>query len=191
MTLPRLILALSSLPLAACSEPSAADAGIDAIYYDGGCTARYVQHALTPGLHVEADASIAWSTNPPSSGTHFGLWVRWGVHTEVVPRGNYVHNEEHGGVVVLYRCIAPDCAPTRTALEAFVNGLPPEPECMGMGSSRRIVLTEDPLIDTPIAAAAWGFTYHADCFDEPSLRAFVLARTGLAPENTCAQGVGP
>lgn len=187
----RSLAALVFLLVGACAEPVTHDAGSDGTSGEVGCGARYEQHPPDPGLHVEPDASITWSTNPPSSGTHFAVWARWGIHQEIVPRGHYVHNLEHGGVAVLYRCIAPDCRPTQTALEALVRGLPPEPRCTGSGVPRRIVLTEDPLIDSPVAAASWGFTYRADCFDEGSLRAFILAHTGMAPEDECAEGAYP
>lgn len=182
---------------AACSDAPQGDGGIDGgndvtpIFADAGCMANYAQWPQDPGLHVDTDASITWSTNPPSSGTHFPIWAHWGVHSEVVPRGYYVHNEEHGGVVVLYRCIAADCATTRQQLEAFVASLPAEAACASAGVHRRIVLTEDPLIDSPIAAAAWGYTYRAQCFDDYSLRAFVLARTGMGPEQECLDGFYP
>jgi hypothetical protein len=181
--------------LAACDGGGPSDGGLDAseapIFTDAGCGAHYASYPPDPGLHTDLDASITWSTNPPSSGTHFPIWAKWGVHTEIVPRGYYVHNEEHGGVVLLYRCIAPDCAQLRQQLETFVNGLPGEPQCASSGVARRVVLTEDPLIDSPVAAAAWGYVYKADCVDEPSLRAFVLARIGRGPEDLCTEGFYP
>src|SRR5439155_25339824 len=109
---------------------------------------------------------------------------------EVVPRGHWVHNLEHGGVAVLYRCDG-NCGPTRAALEAFVRSLPPEAACAGSGVARRIVLTQDPLLAVPVAAASWGWTYRARCVDAPSLTAFVLARTGHAPEDFCSEGSYP
>jgi hypothetical protein len=162
------------------------------IFTDAGCGARYESFVPDPGIHYPDDAGLTWSTNPPSSGPHYDVWGVWGVHTTPLPRGNYVHNLEHGGVVVLYRCDG-DCTALRTQLTDLVNGLDPEPMCvaLGMGVPRRIVLTEDPLIDAPVAAASWGWTYHANCFDAPSLTAFILARTGHATEDTCYQGYVP
>lgn len=166
----------------------AGDAG-PAPFSDAACgfvTARF--DPPMPGVHVAEGTPISWNSNPPSSGTHFPVWAHWGVHTDVVPRGYYVHNLEHGGVALLYRCDG-DCSAVRRDLEAIVRALPPEPACGGTG--RRVLLTEDPLLDAPVAAAAWGYTYRAMCVDPVSLQSFILGRTGMAPEDLCADGDYP
>jgi hypothetical protein len=185
-------LAPLAIALAACGTDNSGDASLDAgvLFSDAPCNATYRTEDQAAGIHVSEDAAVMYATNPPSSGPHYPDWATWGVHTDIVPREYYVHNEEHGGVIVLYRCDA-DCTAIRAQLTAFVMSLPPEPTCMGTGVTRRIVLTEDPLIDTPVAAAAWGWTYHAQCFDMGSLFAFVHARTGHAPEDFCSQGTYP
>ena len=53
----------------------------------------------------------------------------------------------------------------------------------------RFVLTPDPLIDHPVAACAWGWTYNADCLDLPTLEEFAKAHYGQAPENFCTNGI--
>ena len=53
----------------------------------------------------------------------------------------------------------------------------------------RTVISPDPLITTPIAAAAWGFVYRAECIDLPSLKAFAAAHVAHGPENVCGNGV--
>jgi hypothetical protein len=176
----------------AWDDADAAPADDVILFQDASCGASYAEHTPDPGVHVDFDADITWDTNPPSSGPHYPVWAHWGVHTETLPRGYYVHNEEHGGVVVLYNCsMLADCAATSAALQAWVLSLPPEPMCMGTGVSRRIVLTRDDLIDTPVAAAAWGWTYAANCVDTPSLAAFVFGRTGHGPEDFCDDGYYP
>jgi hypothetical protein len=46
----------------------------------------------------------------------------------------------------------------------------------------------DPLIDVPIAAASWGWTYRAQCLDVPSLTQFAKERVAQGTEDTCAAG---
>jgi hypothetical protein len=164
------------------------------IFTDAACGAMYQRHNPEPGVHVEVGTTITWNTNPPSSGAHFPIWARWGVHNAVLPRGHWVHNLEHGGVAVLYRCDG-DCTNLRRQLENFVRSLPPEPVCLrdDAGVARRVLLTEDPLLDrsVTVAAAAWGYTYRARCFDRDSLEAFVLQLTGRGPEDFCSEGSVP
>ena len=72
-----------------------------------GC-AQVVGQSFTclPADHLpETDAGISYSENPPSSGPHWPFWEQtWGEHSDVVPRERWVHNLEHGGVILLYNC---------------------------------------------------------------------------------------
>ena len=71
----------------------------------GPCEVRIGYHPSQGGMHVTPGMPITWSSNPPSSGQHFGTWVKWAkAYTIPIQRGYYVHNEEHGGVVLLYHC---------------------------------------------------------------------------------------
>ena len=144
--------------------------------------------------HDHVTGPVKYALTPPAGGPHNAVWMNAGVYTEPIPSERAVHNLEHGGVVVAYRCDAGDaagCAALRAQLEDVVRALPSEPSCalsFDGGINRRVVLTEDPLIDDRVAAAAWGWTYHANCVDVSSLSAFVYARTGRGPEETCAEG---
>jgi hypothetical protein len=167
---------------------------------DAACGAAITQHMVQESPHVDFDASmydaaINWNSNPPSSGPHFGLWAYWGIYPTPIPRGYYVHNLEHGGVVLSYRCASraasAQCTAMHDQLAAFVNGLPPEPACVGTGVRRRIILTPDPSLTTTVGGSAWGYTYNASCVDTRSLEIFVLSLTGRAPEDFCADGFYP
>ena len=161
---------------------------------DGACGARARRVVALPGSHVDPDAGpIEWLTNPPSSGNHFGSWARWGAWPDLA-RGNWVHNLEHGGVAFLYRCTTAPCAATRDALLTVMNGLPPDPACVPDDAAPtrvRVVITNDNVITTPVAASAWGAVYEASCVDAASLRLFYTMFAGHAPEDLCADGSVP
>jgi hypothetical protein len=53
----------------------------------------------------------------------------------------------------------------------------------------RIILAPRPALDVPVAAAAWGFTYKAECVDAPSLAQFITDHYAKTAENFCAAGV--
>ncbi|MBI4814784.1 MAG: DUF3105 domain-containing protein [Deltaproteobacteria bacterium] len=148
---------------------------------------------IQPGTHVPAGTPIEWNTNPPSSGPHFGAWARWGESyvEPVLDRGYWVHNLEHGGVVVALKCDAL-CGELVDRVKALDPRLPVEPICEGV-SARRWLIVRDPLLpeEVQVAAVAWGVTSTARCLDEDSLTEFVSARLGSGPEKTCAQGSAP
>jgi Protein of unknown function (DUF3105) len=158
------------------------------------CQPAVNSYPLQPGIHVPVGTVItSWNSNPPSSGEHYPIWGKWN-HTNnataPLPRGYYVHNEEHGGVVLLYNC--PDgCQAEVGAMQSLMASLPADPLCTAPGVSSRIVITADPQLPSGVkfAATAWGFTYTSDCFDAQSLRDFIVTHYGQGPETTCADGV--
>jgi hypothetical protein len=187
----------ASIPLllAACSWIGCGAPGPDEVVEEGPCGARIARVADEAGIHVAQGSALTFSSNPPATGAHYGVWAPWArVYDGPVPRGNWVHNLEHGGVALLYRCPA-GCPEVVAGLGALGRGLPQDPLCQGVAPeasaiNARWLLTPDPLLPdgVQVAAAAWGWTYRAACLDAASLRAFVQARYARAPEDTCADG---
>lgn len=145
--------------------------------------------AIPAAAHKTVCTPITYATNPPSGGNHWGQWVAFKKYTTAVPREMYVHDLEHGAVVLSYRC-DDGCPDVVAALGKVFDEAAGDPLCLSAGSTpkARLVLTPDPKLDTPIAASAWGATYTATCIDVPSLSAFVSANYGKGPEATCYAG---
>ena len=133
--------------------------------------------------HVATCTAVAYATNPPSGGDHWAQWAKYQKYASPVPREMYVHDLEHGAIVLLYRCA--DACPDVVAALSEVLASVSDPAC----PVPRVILAPDPLLDTPIAAAAWGATYTATCIDVASLKAFAEAHHAEAPEDECADGV--
>jgi hypothetical protein len=155
----------------------------------GECEAVAAQHALAPGIHVTACTPIDYATNPPSSGEHYPNWADFGVYDFPLPRGFWMHNLEHGAVVVTYSCGA-SCAADLAAAKAWLAGLSADATCPS--GPPRVLLVPDPKLDVAWAASAWGFTLRAKCFDAAAFTDFVTAHAGgaLAPEaGICSTGV--
>src|SRR5438309_1483095 len=82
----------------------------------GACGAPAPSRCGPPGeavpnegwTHVPEGSAIAYRHNPPASGPHYPVWARYRIHAQVVPRGYWVHDLEHGALVLLYR---PDASP--------------------------------------------------------------------------------
>jgi hypothetical protein len=143
-----------------------------------------------PAVHLAYCTEIAYSTNPPSSGDHWGTWAAFKEYASPIPREVYVHDMEHGAVVLLYRC-ASACPEVVEMLREVVAEATSDPKCVQQagGHAARLIITPDPELDTTIGAAAWGATYTATCLDKTSLAAFVAEVYGKGPEDICAPGV--
>ena len=190
-------------PLAAagaCSAPTRPVAAAEdvaprldaAIHPDASCMVTVDSPPLLPAMHVPINTDVQYDSNPPSSGPHYPYWAAYQAFTTPVDRRYYVHNLEHGAIVFLYRCDdGGGCPDVAAALQMASNSLPDDPLCSQAGEGVRVrtVITPDPLIDTPVAAAAWGWTYTADCIDLPTLEAFAAAHYGQGPELLCTNGL--
>jgi hypothetical protein len=124
--------------------------------------------AIASAMHV--DGPIDYPDPPPAGGPHNGCWSAWGVHEAPVADENWVHNLEHGGVVLLYNCSA-GCADAIESLGAFVE------------KHDMTLLTEYPDMKTRFAVVAWGYRLQSDTLDLDALQAFYVAHVDQAPES--------
>jgi hypothetical protein len=187
------VLALVATGLVGCGTAEVPVTGPWQAIPGARCNARTRTFPALDSPHLDADAGEpAYNSNPPSSGPHEGRWARWGGHTGAIPRRNYVHNLEHGGVVLAWRCADGSCATARDVLAAL-GTFPNDRACdlPGVPARPRVVATPDPLLESPVAAVAWGRVYQADCVDAESLRGFYVSALAHAPEDTCAEGSVP
>ncbi len=149
--------------------------------------------AATPGVavpnegwaHVPEGSAITYQSNPPASGPHYPVWLRYQEYTQPMARGYWVHNLEHGAIVVLYR---PDALAdvVRQITEAF-RSIPQDSAC----GHQRALLIPDPLLPRLTAVVAADFVLLGDSVDAPAIRAFAVARRGRGPEQVCDQGTRP
>jgi hypothetical protein len=155
------------------------------------CNAVERAFPLEPAVHTEACVDIAYGTNPPSSGTHYGIWPAYKEYGSAIPRGFLVHGMEHGAVVIGYSCA--DCEDEVAEARALLTELGADPLCCTdpscAGASTRVVLAPDPRLSTRWAASSWGFTLVADCFEADAFRGFVETHRGRGPEAVCSGGV--
>ena len=136
-------------------------------------------------LHVPEGFAITYVSNPPASGPHYPVWLRYQEYDIAVPRGYWVHNVEHGAIVYLYR---PD-APGNVIPEmlAAYRALPADPLC----GHKRALITPDPLLPWPAAVVAANFVLRADNTSAQVIEQFALTRRGHGPEQVCEQGSRP
>jgi len=151
----------------------------------GACGAVSAAEPLEGAGHVPNCYPLSFESNPPSSGAHYENWAAHGVYPSPLPRGFWVHNLEHGAIVLTYNC--DDGCPDEVArAEQLMDELPPDASCPG---GRRVLLVPDPLLDVRWAASAWGYTLRADCFDPGTFLGFYVQHYAKAPEDVCSEGV--
>jgi hypothetical protein len=123
--------------------------------------------------------TIDYPDPPPSSGPHNTCWGSWGVQSTPLRPERWVHNLEHGGVVLLYRCEA-GCSAELEMLKSFV------------ASHERTILTEYAPLPMParFAAVAWGYRLVSDCLDLRAFQAFYAEHFDQGPESISV-GPGP
>jgi len=155
---------------------------------ESACTVVEVSNIPEPDFnHLDICTPITYG-DPPSGGNHWPIWAQYTQYTSPIPREMYVHDLEHGAVVLTYNC--PSGCPAVVAALQQVFDSQVDPICLAMGGGpvARMVLTPDPLLSTPIAASAWGATYTATCIDTPSLLEFVKDHYGQGREDFCTDG---
>lgn len=166
------------------TEPDAGDDGGGPDADPEACLGAVREVPNEGWLHVALNSEIVYASEPPASGNHYSTWATWDVHFEL-PRGHWVHNVEHGGIILLHRPDAPE--EVVTALRAAYDAIPDDEEC----GHKRSLLAQDPLLTTPVAVIAADRVMDGACLDENSQQAildFVTERRGLGPEDICDQG---
>lgn len=190
-----LVLALAAGALACSEEPvESGPTNVIATHpvAASSCGAVEREYTLAKPVHVANCTPIEYGSNPPSSGTHYETWSAFREYETPIQRGFAVHSMEHGAVVVSYNCA--DCEGEVAAARDLILELGLDPLCCSDAARcsapvSRLILMPDPELDVRFAAASWGFTLKADCFEPEVFRAFVEAHRGRGLEAVCADGV--
>ena len=154
---------------------------------DGECGTIELAFPVVGGAHVPVCSPVTYNSNPPTSGPHYPNWAKFQTFAAPIGRPFWVHNLEHGAIVIAYNC--PDgCAQDVEALQAMLAARPADASCTA-AVRNRFVITPDPLLDTKFAASAWGFALRSDCFDLAALSDFIDAHYAQGPEDVCTDGI--
>ncbi len=158
------VFASAAAPAYACTQewtPSpTASPGPDASSNPG-----YVQPDLG-NRHPNTGEKVTYTYCPPASGPHYNasgagpIQPRlYGPSDRALPEG-WVHNLEHGAMVILYRGRDGDPGPSpdaQAALQGLFDEFPPSPKCgIQPGTSQGPVIARFDDMATPYAALVWG-----------------------------------
>ena len=146
---------------------------------NGSCTMVESAVANEGWVHVPEGSTVNYQHNPPASGPHYPVWLRYQAYTTAQARPYYVHNLEHGAIVFVHR---PDASPALiSTLTDTYRALPNDSQC---GHSRA-------LLTRPVTVIAANFVLEGDCVSPDAIRRFALAHRNQAPENICDSGTRP
>lgn len=170
------ILCITALTGSACGDdpPPSTMSLTDSTRLTGGQDASMdCESALLETFEISGAAHVEqpqYPDPPPVGGDHLGCWVDYAVYAEPVDPGNWVHNLEHGAVVLLHDCDG-DCDAELSQLRVFAE------------ANERIVMTPYAGLPTRFAAVAWGRRLTMDCLHMPSVEAFYDDFFDMGPES--------
>ncbi len=146
--------------------------------------------------HVTVGTFVKYALCPPATGKHYNATGEgpiqakvYGPDDQVIPQG-WIHNLEHGALVLLYRCKDGDTACTdagQAALRRYDAVFPNSPVCNLPAGSIGPVMARFDQMDWPYAALVWGVVLPLDSLDTAQIDAF-FAQSGeqTNPEKLCA-----
>ena len=128
--------------------------------------------------HVAQGSPITYRNRPPSSGDHYDQPAGYGFFQRDIPTGNWVHDLEHGGIVVLYR---PDLCDQgcQSQLQETYNSAPSSQLFPG---TRKMLVAPYQDMDHAVAAVAWNWVDEMDAVDKDRILAFYRAHVDRGPE---------
>jgi hypothetical protein len=159
----------------------------------------YVQPDMGNG-HVGTGSAVTFTYCPPASGRHWNAQGNgpiaprvYGPDDVALPQG-WIHNLEHGGIVVLYRGDGPGATEEgQAALRALFDDYPPSPVCgFEAGTSSGPVIARFDEMATPYAALVWGRVLPLETLDREAIIEFDATfgeRTN--PEQFCQPSPSP
>ncbi len=149
---------------------------------------------VTPGVeiaipnegaeHVAAGTQVEYAANPPASGSHWSSAdppapVEPGFYVETLEEEQWVHNIEHGHVVILYDCKGDCDEALLSALADFFDAAPPSETF----DYAKLVIAPYDGLPFALTAVAWDVQLHLEAFDADSLLAFIEKYQDEGPES--------
>ncbi len=126
--------------------------------------------------HVDQGSTITYDHYPPSSGPHYGSPSIYRVFDEPVPEGSWVHNLEHGAIVLLFKC-EDECEIRIDQIQDLYDRLPD-----GAFGQVKLVASPYERSSTEFTVLAWGWQEDLDQFDAGRIERFYRDLVDRGPE---------
>jgi hypothetical protein len=156
----------------------------------------YVQPDLG-NRHIGTGEKATYTYCPPASGPHYNATALgpigprfYGPSDRALPEG-WIHNLEHGAMVILYRGRDGDPGPSpdaQASLRTLFDAFPPSPVCgIRPGTSQGPIIARFDDMATPYAALVWGRVLPLDDIDTAQiLELWQTWGERTNPEKQCA-----
>ncbi len=141
------------------------DSGGDAVT-QGDCTSQTFD-ALEASHVEELPGDYEYNSLPATSGLHNPVTAIWNLYDQPVPQINYVHNLEHGGVVIQYGSEVP-----AGDIAALADWYAQDTRGLIIAPFSEEFEEEDPTLAGEIVAASWTHLLRCGSFDEEALSDF-------------------
>jgi hypothetical protein len=149
-----------------------------------------IQHDDQGGSHISGGQKhVAYNSDLASSGPHYANSVSptgWGVYGQEIPPEVYIHNEEHGGIVIAYQ---PDLLSADNIAKLKKLVLPPYSN--PSFSPRKIIVMPMASSTRALELASWRYTLKLDNYDEATIIKFFTQHAGKSPEPLGAPNNAP
>jgi len=147
-------------------------------------------------LHISIGSSQRYAYCPPASGPHYNNpgvdgpipAKYYGPDEGTRPEG-WIHNLEHGAVVILYNCKMGACDDTtQAALQAIPQGFPDSPICGVRAGDLAPVIARFDDMPTEFAAMVWDRVLYLNTLDVNQIKAFYATQgERYNPEPQCTR----
>ena len=118
--------------------------------------------------HIPEEGSHApYNSSPPTSGWHYDRWASWGIKSEPLPPELFIHNMEHGGIILHYNC--PDGCPDEIEQMSEIVSLTDE-----------TILMPNPDMESRFTLTAWNWLLTMEEYDDSLARDFVKSHLNSA-----------
>jgi hypothetical protein len=138
--------------------------------------------------HIDPNTTFTYKSYPPASGPHYSLqgyapvaWKTVAPDNQPLVEGQFIHNLEHGGIVILYNCPnGTDCTTLKNKLQNYVQNLAPaEPQF----NEVKLVLTPySKGMQKKVALIAWDYIEFLDGYDQDAITKFYENHVDQGPE---------
>jgi hypothetical protein len=141
--------------------------GDDGAIGDSGACQLETFEALEASHVEELPDGYEYNSIPATSGFHNNQTAIWNLYDQPVPQINYVHNLEHGGMVIQYGSEVP-----QTAIQELGNWYQQDTRGLIVAPLSEEMEEEDPTLADKIVVNAWTHMMRCTEFDASALDEF-------------------